>query len=125
MHRMALRRVDAFWSAAIFVLIAAVGLYLVKWNPYAHKLVKAAATHALGTSIVSGKAAAPPEPSVHAALSYSATYFTSVWQALLLGLILAATIEALLPRDWLARLLGSGSPRASALGGVLALPGMM
>ncbi|HET7037435.1 MAG TPA: hypothetical protein VFI42_17250 [Thermomicrobiaceae bacterium] len=120
-----MRRSDAIVSAGIFLAIAAVGLYIVKWNPYAHKLARAAATHALGTSILSGKSAAPPAPSVHAAVSYTTTYFTSVWQALLLGLILAATIEALLPRDWLMRLLGSRSLRGTALGGVLALPGMM
>lgn len=125
MQRVALERFDAIWRAAIFALIAVVGLTIVKWNPYAHKLAKAAAKHSLGASIVSGKAAAPPAPSLHAAVSYTGTYFTSVWQALLLGLILAATIEVLLPRDWLARLLGSNSMRSSALGGVFALPGMM
>ena len=45
--------------------------------------------------------------------------------ALVVGLLLAATVDALLPRDWLIRVLGSARVRSSFLGGALALPGMM
>src|SRR5689334_5751334 len=116
------RRAAPYWSLAFFFALAIVGLYIVKWNPYVHKAVTASHAHALGSSIVSGKSATAPDPSFQAALGYARVYFKAVWKALVLGLLLAATIEALLPRDWLLRILGSDRLRASALGGVLALP---
>jgi hypothetical protein len=44
---------------------------------------------------------------------------------MVLGLLLAATIESSVPRDLLVRWLGGGTGRTSLLGGVLSLPGMM
>jgi len=109
----------------IFLLIAVVGLFYAKWNPYYHKAFAVAASHTLGASIVSGQANTAPPPSLSAAVSYGLAYFNSIWQALVVGLLLATTIETLLPRTWLAKLLGSQAFRATALGGVIALPGMM
>lgn len=109
----------------ILVVIAVVGLFIVKWNPYYHKVFTVAASHSLGASIVSGQASAAPSPSLAAAVGYGLAYFSSIWQALVVGLLLATTIETLLPRSWLARLLGSGTFRSAALGGAIALPGMM
>lgn len=108
-----------------FVVLAVVGLYLVKWNPYVHKALTVAASHTLGASIVSGQSAAPPAPGVQAAIGYSIAYFNAIWQALVLGLLLAATVEAILPTHWLVRILGESRFRSTALGGVAALPGMM
>lgn len=110
---------------AILLILAIGGLYVVKWNPYYHKAFLAAANHSLGASIVSGKDRVAPDPSVAAALGYLSAYFVAIWQALVLGLLLATTVETLLPRDWLARLLGASAFRSTALGGVIALPGMM
>lgn len=110
---------------AILLLIAVVGLFIVKWNPYYHKAIAAAASHSLGASIVSGGASNAPTPSLAAAVGYGVAYFNAIWQALVLGLLLATTIETLLPRAWLARVLGSQAFRSTALGGVIALPGMM
>jgi uncharacterized membrane protein YraQ (UPF0718 family) len=110
-----------------FVLIAVIGLYIVKWNPYVNRAVVVAVSHSLGPSIISGsrEVAAAPGPSLEAALGYAGSYFAAVWQAMLLGLLLAATIETLVPREWLRRVLGSHSFRTSALGGIFALPTMM
>jgi len=107
------------------LVIAVVGLFIVKWNPYYHKAHLLSLTHSLGRNILFGKALAPPGPSVAAAVGYAESYFKAVWQAWVLGLLLAATIETLLPRNWLARVLGKASARTAFLGGVLALPGMM
>ena len=52
-------------------------------------------------------------------------YFRAIWQAMVLGLLLAATIETSLPRDLLVRALGAATFRSSAFGGLLSLPGMM
>ena len=48
-----------------------------------------------------------------------------IWMAMVLGLLLAATVDTLIPRDWLVRVLGSRAASSSILGGLLALPGMM
>jgi uncharacterized membrane protein YraQ (UPF0718 family) len=42
-----------------------------------------------------------------AALGYAWTYGKSIWQAMVLGLLLGAGVQALMPRDWLVRLFGS------------------
>jgi uncharacterized membrane protein YraQ (UPF0718 family) len=119
-----LSRADWLGVAAV-LLLAVAGLFYVKWNPYYHRAFTVAVNHSLGASIVSGQAASPPAPSWPAALDYAQRYFKSIWQAMVLGLLLAASIEAFLPRNWLVRILGSPTLRHTALGGVLALPGMM
>lgn len=119
------RRLEYLRGFAILAIVAVVGLYIVKWNPYYHRAFTAAANHSIGKSIISGKSAAPPAASFNAALDYFGAYFKAIWQALLLGLLLAATIEALVPRDWIARVLGRPGLRSSFLGGLFALPGMM
>lgn len=109
----------------LLLAIAVLGLFIVKWQPYYNRAFVAAANHSLGTSILSGQNPAPPLPSIDAALGYGQSYFAAIWQALVVGLLLAATLETLVPRDWIARVLGSAGFRTSALGGLLALPGMM
>jgi uncharacterized membrane protein YraQ (UPF0718 family) len=93
--------------------------------PYYLRAFAAAANHSIGASTVTGTAAAPPEASLHAAWDYARAYFLAIWQAMMLGLLLAATIESSLPRDLLVRLLGTPGMRSSAVAGLLSLPGMM
>jgi uncharacterized membrane protein YraQ (UPF0718 family) len=119
------RRFEYIRGVGLVLLIAVVGLFIVKWQPYYLRAFTAAANHTLGPSIVTGTQAAPPAPSLQAAIDYSIAYFRAIWQAMVLGLLLAATIESSVPRDLLVRVLGSGTFRSSAFGGLLALPGMM
>lgn len=119
------RRIEYVRGFGILLVIAIVGLYIVKWNPYFHRAFSAAANRSIGASIVSGKAVAAPAPSFQAAIDYGLAYFKAIWQALALGLLLAATLETLVPRDWIARVLGKTGFSTSALGGLIALPGMM
>ncbi len=119
------RRADYVRGIGILLVIAVVGLFVVKWQPYYLRTFAAAANHTLGSSIVTGTAAAPPAPSLAAAFDYAVTYFRSIWQAMVLGMLLAATIDVALPRGALGRVLGSSGFRSSALGGLLSLPGMM
>jgi len=101
------------------------GLYYVKWGPYYHRSFVAASQHAIGASIVSGKLATPPPPSVDAALGYAWAYGKSIWQAMVLGLLLGAGVQALVPRDWLVRVLGSMKFSRVALAGLISTAGMM
>jgi uncharacterized protein len=116
---------QAIRGIVLLLLIAIIGLFIVKWQPYYLRAFTAAANHSIGSSIVSGTAAAPPAASLGAAWDYARAYFLAIWQAMVLGLLLAATIESSVPRDWLVRVLGGNRMRTSVLGGVFSLPGMM
>jgi len=118
-------RREGLVGVALLLGLALVGLYLVKWDPYFHKALRALATHSLGDPIVYDRSGSMPRPSLASGVGYALTYFKAVWQAMLLGLLMATTIETFIPRDWLMRLLGSRGLRASALGALLALPCMM
>jgi len=111
------------WAA--FLSIAIVGLLYVKWLPYYSRAFIAAAEHSIGQSILMGTDAAPPPPSLAAAFGYALAYGKAIWQAMLLGLLLGSAIQALVPADWVTRMLGKTSFASVAMAGALALPGMM
>src|SRR3546814_14766938 len=67
---------------AIFVALAAIGLYYVKWSPYYHRAFTAAATHSIGSSILMGTEPRAPAPSLDAALHYALAYGKAIWQAM-------------------------------------------
>jgi hypothetical protein len=112
-------------GAGIFIVTLIAGLLYVKWLPYYHKSALALTHHSIGTSIVSGKAASPPIAGLTAAWQYALAYFTAVWQALALALILGATIQVLVPRRWIHRLFSGRDFRSIAIAGALSLGGMM
>jgi uncharacterized protein len=112
-------------GVAVLAAIALGGLYYVKWNPYYHKVFLAAARHSVGASIVSGQSSTPPAPSVAAALGYAWAYGASIWQAMVLGLVLGAGVQALVPRDWLVHLFGTMRFRGVALAGLASTASMM
>jgi uncharacterized protein len=105
--------------------VAVAGLFYVKWNPYFHRAFLAAANHSIGPSIISGKAVAAPPPSLATALGYAWAYGKAIWQAMVLGLVLGAGVQALVPRDWLARFLGRMNFSGVAVAGLAAVPSMM
>lgn len=108
-----------------FLLLAIVGLLVVKWSPYWAKVHVAAAHHAIGTSIISGKTTQAPAVGWQAAWGYTVAYFKSVWQAVVLALILGASVQVFVPRRWLHRLIGGTRYRSAALAGVFSVAGMM
>lgn len=110
---------------AIFLLVAIVGLFIVKWEPYYDRAFVAAATHSIGSSIITGKSSIAPTPSWSAALGYATAYFTAVWKAVVLGLLLGSLVQVLIPRQWVARVFGSSNFSSAAYAGVASLPGMM
>ncbi|HET6609863.1 MAG TPA: permease [Rhodopila sp.] len=113
----------AGWIA--FLLIAVLGLFYVKWMPYWGKAFVAASNHSIGSSILMGSAASPPTPSWHAAADYAWAYGKAIWQAMVLGLLLGSAVQALLPSEWILRLLGRANPGSVLRGAMLAVPGMM
>jgi uncharacterized membrane protein YraQ (UPF0718 family) len=120
-----LRPIQPIWGIAVFVLIAVIGLFYVKWSPYYARAFVAAANHSIGASIVMGAEASPPAPSWDAALGYAMAYGKAIWQAMVLGLLLGSAVQALLPGAWIAGLLGRTGFGSVAAGGLMSLPGMM
>ncbi|WP_454691452.1 permease [Achromobacter aloeverae] len=110
---------------AVFVLLAVAGLFYVKWSPYYQRAFVAAEHHAIGASILMGAEAAPPAPSLSAALDYALAYGKAIWQAMVLGLLLGSAVQALLPRRWIVRALGGTGLGSVVAGGLLSVPGMM
>lgn len=111
--------------ALIFFVILVVGEFYVKWDPYYHKTFLAAAKHSIGASIVSGKTDVPPAFGLVAAWNYAIQYFLAIWQALVLGIVVGAAVQVLLPKDWIVRLFARKSFASIAKAGTMALPGMM
>ncbi|HEY9181134.1 MAG TPA: hypothetical protein VIO32_10480 [Candidatus Baltobacteraceae bacterium] len=113
------------FGTLVFVLLFAIGLYIVKWSPYWHKTHVAAVTHSIGSSIVSGKSVQAPAAGIAAAWQYAVVYYKAVWQAVLLALILGAAVPVFVPRRWLHKLIGGNSIGSTAVAGGLSLAGMM
>jgi uncharacterized protein len=117
--------VNPMFGSIVFLLIAVAGLFYVKWFPYYNRAFAAAANHSIGSSILMGTATSPPAPSLEAALNYAMAYGKAIWQAMVLGLLLGSAVQALLPVEWVARLLGKTGFGSVAKGGLLSIPGMM
>lgn len=109
----------------IFLLIAVAGLFIVKWWPYWCKALVAARTHSIGASIVSGKGVEPQAVGFQAAWQYSLAYFKAVWEAVVLALILGSSIQVLVPRAWLMRMLGGNGAQPAVIAGAASIAGMM
>ncbi|MEW7857488.1 permease [Pseudomonas chlororaphis] len=110
-----------WWKPTLFVLVACVGLYFVKWSPYYAKAFIAADSHSIGASIINDQPSSP----LNAALAYAQVYFLAIWKAAVLAVILGSLLQVLIPRDWLLRLFGRAGFGSTLRGGLFALPGMM
>lgn len=118
-------RNKVIFGILLFMLVATVGLFYVKWNPYYAKAFVAASKHSIGASIVSGQNAVAPNPSWGSAVEYATNYFKSVWKAVILGLLLGSLIQVLIPRHWVKRIFGQTNFQSTALAGLAAIPSMM
>ncbi|WP_034943728.1 permease [Erwinia oleae] len=111
----------AVWKPLLFVAVAVIGLWWVKWQPYYFKAFLAADTHSIGKSILAGEAADP----LQAAWAYAQIYFLAVWKAAVLGVILGSLVQVLIPVNWLQRTLGQPRFAGTLFGTLFSLPGMM
>jgi uncharacterized membrane protein YraQ (UPF0718 family) len=120
------RRTTTVAGAVLFLAILVTTLAWAKWVPYAHKIPAAAASGSLGVSILTGRQASAPSPSLEAAVSYAITYVGAIWPALVAGLLIAASLEAFLPPSLLFRLLaGRAWGSATLRGGACSMSSMM
>ena len=113
-------------AVAVFFVILVAGLYYVKWHPYYLRSFVAASQHSIGSSILTGGASAVPAPSWDAAWGYAVAYSKSIWQAMVLGLLIGSAVQAaVIPQRWIERLFGRHDFSCIAAGGLAAVPGMM
>jgi uncharacterized membrane protein YraQ (UPF0718 family) len=124
-HASDARKPNLALQVTIFVVLAVAGLLYVKWLPYYNRAFVAASKHAIGASILMGKDAHAPAPSIDAAIAYALAYGKAIWQAMVLGLLLGSAVQALIPVQWITRVLGGRGFGSALAGGMLALPGMM
>ena len=102
-------------AAGLAVVVLALGLLSwAKYVPYSVTVPHVLDTHSLGASILTGDGALGHGASFAAGWHFTVAYLSSVWQALVAGLVLAAAVQVLLPAAWLQRALGSAGARAGA-----------
>lgn len=116
------RRVVGIVVAA---LLFVVGFTWAKWWPYVVKVDGLAASREWdGGALLDVVRDAPNWWT--GAWEFTLAYTDSVWKALVVGLLIAAAIDALLPRHWLRRLLtGRSSTGGAAIAGAASMPSMM
>jgi uncharacterized membrane protein YraQ (UPF0718 family) len=104
--------------------VALVGLSWAKWLPYTDRVLGLLGSATWeGTSVL--LAGEGRNPLVRA-WEFTLIYTEAVWKALAVALVVAASVDVLVPRRWLLRVLGGRTPlRGSVVGGLAALPGMM
>jgi uncharacterized protein len=119
------RRTGLFGLAA-FLAIAVAALWWAKWAPYADRLRITDATGAYPGHDVLAKAGDPgAAPSWSGGWSFLKAYAVAVWPALVAGLLIAAAVEAFMPRRWLLDALGRDDARGRGTAAAASLPGMM
>ena len=109
--------------AVAFVL----GLAWAKWIPYAHKADRLSVTHAWPGHVLFAHSGAPgTAPTLAGSWHFAAAYFTEVWEGFLAALVIAAVLDALVPRAWLLKIMNRRTRLGqAAAGGVAALPSLM
>lgn len=113
------------WRIVLFFVLLVAGELYVKWYPYFNKAFVAAAKHTLGLSIITGHQSVAPTPSFGAAFDYAKQYFLAVWEAVILGVVVGAAVQTLLPKQWILRLFAKSNTKSLITASALALPGMM
>lgn len=116
--------IGVFFTLAVFVA----GLLWAKWMPYLAKAVRAQHTHHWSASSILGVGGvhAGDRPTWHDATTFFHAYVLSIWPALVVALLISASVQALLPRSWLPSVFNRRGPVSSGLvGGVASMPSMM
>lgn len=109
----------------VFLLVAIIGFSYVKWWPYFNKALLAHQTHSIGDAIIENIGKTASGPSLSAGLSYTISYFTAVWKAAVLGLILGSLIQVLLPTRWIVKVFGGTKLKDTLVATALGVPTMM
>lgn len=114
-------------GTAVLLALLVLGLLWAKWLPYGEKAHGLSLTHAWSGSAIFDSSGKPgTAPSWSGAWRFTVAYGEAVWKAALVGLLVGAAVDALLPKAWLLGLLDRRSSLGrSAAGGVASLPSLM
>jgi len=116
----------AMVAGLALVVLALALLAWAKYLPYSVTVPHVLDTHSVGASILTGDGALGRGPSLVAGWQFTVAYLSSVWRALVAGLVLAAALQVLLPASWLQRALGNaGGTRGGFRGAQLAVLTLM
>ncbi len=87
-------RAAAAIGVAVTLVVFVAGLTWAKWMPYAAKALKAQRTHRWPASniLTVGGVRAGDAPTWHAATTFFHAYFLSIWQALVVALLVSASV---------------------------------
>ena len=115
----------ALAGTALVLLVAVLGLTWAKWLPYTERTRGLLDTREWpGQNIL--QTGADDGSALARGWDFTLAYGAAVWKALVVALVVAALLDALVPRRWLVQTLSRGtSARSSLAGGLLSLPGMM
>lgn len=109
---------------AVLALLLLVGLSWSKWMPYWDRVWELRQTSAWSGGVLFD--AAGESIFLRGAWTFTVSYFSAVWKALLVALLVSATIDALVRRDWLVHVMNrSSSLRQSLTAAALSMPSMM
>ncbi|WP_149263364.1 permease [Actinomadura sp. K4S16] len=114
-------------AVLLLLLITIVGLMWAKWWPYSLKLGGLLADRSWpGSSLLMEGGQGGSAPSLHGGWSFTVHYAEAVWKALVVALVVAAAVDALMPRRRvIAALSRRGRFGGSVLGGLASVPCMM
>lgn len=114
-------------GVGILLAVLVTGLLWSKWLPYADRTATLAVTHDWSGSAIFGAAGTPGStPSVAGAWAFTQAYAAAVWKAALVGLLVAAALDSVVPQRWIIGLLSRRTSLGQGvLGGVLSMPSMM
>lgn len=120
-------RTQGLVGVGVLLAILVVGLLWAKWLPYAHRAHALSDSRAWsGSPIFSSAGEAGSAPTWHGTWSFWTAYFIAVWKAAVVALLVAATLESLVPRRWLLKAMARRGWMSQGLAaGALALPSMM
>jgi len=110
---------------AVLALLLVGGLAWAKWLPYLDKTTVLSDTGAWDGGAIFDSTADAASPWA-AGWDFAVAYFQAVWRALLVAVLVAAAVDALLPRAWLLAALGRRTRVGQSLvGGAVSTPSMM
>lgn len=109
----------------VLAVVFTVGFAWSKWLPYWDRAFALDAAPAWPSGPIFD-AAGEGGPSLGGAWEFTVAYLDAVWRAVVVGLLVAAAVDALVPRAWIVRVLNRPSPVGQAVaGGAASLPSMM
>lgn len=119
------RRRAGIIGVAVLLVLLVVGLAWAKWMPYVDKTTALSGSGAWDGAAIFDSAAAAGSP-LAAGWEFATAYFAAVWRALLVAVLVAAAVDALVPRAWLLTVLTRRTLVGQSLvGGMASTPSMM